>query len=217
VGEGFLIVEKPSGVRLEEEPFSGAVGLLSLILSIISILQISAATSSVEESLGILEINTMTVATELDKFQKNVARSFSKMQTINQLVQAESFIYQSLVRTQMTMQDNLLSFQATISSASYGMLTNDILSTDEIRQIANQVMQNSPQSLDMTLRTLWLPLCKLMAIWVSRFRLASSTTVRQPHCSPLRSILTSSTVKSYCQIAQSRMLLFTIIASCITF
>ena len=124
------------------------IGLFSLLLTVITFLSVTASVSALSDSVGKLEMNTNTIASEVDSLEKQVHSTFELMQTREHLLHTEEYIYQSFLRIQMSIQDNLLAFQHVIQSVQYGMATSDIFSRADLNDIAHKLALTSTQRLD---------------------------------------------------------------------
>ena len=126
-------------MRQPRGAFLFIVSAVSLVASIMTLMASSATPTQVEHTYQPLKVDTTGVDIEVANLGRDVHMSLSTIQTVTYQAQAELSAYNAYLRVLMSLQDNLLSFQATTQALTYGQVTSQIISPVDIAVIARQL------------------------------------------------------------------------------
>ena len=125
--------------RTKRGAFLFIVSAFSLVASILTLMASSAAETSVQHTYDDLKVDTSNVVVAMKNLDRDVHLTLSQVQTVSYQAQAEIAAYNAYLRILMSLQDNILSFQATIQALTYGQVTSQIISPVDIDILSRQL------------------------------------------------------------------------------
>jgi len=120
----------------------------ALASSCAALMALAQTRPNYDQAIQDLEVNTRVVATEFDDLQKRLEIYFNQTQTYNLKVREEDVLYTSFLRIVMTLQDNLIMFQNTITAIQYDMVTPELLSPTDLEKSANDIRKRNQVEID---------------------------------------------------------------------
>ena len=118
--------------RTKRGAFLFIVSAFSLVASILTLMASSAAETTVASTYEPLKVDTANVDVAMKNLDRDVHLSLTQVQTVSYQAQSEIAAYNAYLRILMSLQDNILSFQATIQALTYGQVTSQIISPVDI-------------------------------------------------------------------------------------
>ena len=123
-------------------------GLIGLAASCTALTAVAQVRPNYDRHIQDLSINTETVATAFDNLQADLKVYFNQTQTYDLKVKEEDSLYTAFLRIVMTLQDNLIIFQNTITAIQYDMVTPDLLSQTEVEEMADDIRKKDQVEID---------------------------------------------------------------------
>jgi len=123
-------------------------GLISLAASCTALAAVAQERPNYDQPIEDLSINTKTVATAFDDLQADLKVYFNQQQTYDLKVREEDVLYSAFLRIVMTLQDNIIIFQNTITALQYDMVTPDLLSQTEVAKMAKDIREKDHVEID---------------------------------------------------------------------
>ena len=125
--------------RTKRGAFLFIVSAFSLVASVLTLMASSATDTTVRNTYDPLKVDTANVDVAMKNLDRDVHLTLSQVQTVSYQAQAEIAAYNAYLRILMSLQDNILSFQATIQALTYGQVTSQIISPVDIDILSNKL------------------------------------------------------------------------------